>query len=26
VPYGYNMGAAIADSHPDRVIASFAEL
>ena len=26
VPYGYNMGAAIADSHPDRLIANFAEL
>ena len=26
VPYGYNMGHAIADSKPDRVIASFAEL
>jgi phosphoglycolate phosphatase len=26
VPYGYNMGAAIADSHPDRVIANFSEL
>lgn len=26
VPYGYNMGHAIADSQPDRMIASFAEL
>jgi phosphoglycolate phosphatase len=26
VPYGYNMGAAIGDSHPDRLIANFAEL
>ena len=26
VPYGYNMGAAIADSYPDRLIANFAEL
>jgi len=26
VPYGYNMGHAIADSQPDRIIASFAEL
>ncbi len=26
VPYGYNMGAAIEDSHPDRLIANFAEL
>ena len=26
VPYGYNMGQAIADSQPDRIIASFAEL
>jgi phosphoglycolate phosphatase len=26
VPYGYNMGQAIADSRPDRIIASFAEL
>jgi len=26
VPYGYNMGQAIADSQPDRIIANFAEL
>jgi len=26
VPYGYNMGHAIEDSQPDRIIASFAEL
>lgn len=26
VPYGYNMGHPIADSQPDRIIASFAEL
>ena len=26
VPYGYNMGAAIADSSPDRVIADFRPL
>jgi len=26
VPYGYNMGHAIADSQPDRIIASFAKL
>lgn len=26
VPYGYNMGAAIADSHPDRLIEDFSAL
>ena len=26
VPYGYNMGEAILDSHPDRLITSFAEI